>query len=177
MSENQSAEIRSARDKDIGEIAAIYGEAVLNSAASFELEAPTVEEMTGRLHKVVSGGYPFIAAEVDGQVIGFAYASQYHTRPAYRHTVECSIYLNPEFHGKGIGKKLLETLIEVCTAGGFRQMIAIVGDSGNVASIQVHRSLGFHITGTLHAVGYKHGRWRDTVLMQRALGEGEDSAP
>lgn len=170
-------QLRSATHDDISAITAIYRPAVLHGTASFELEAPSEEEMRRRFEAIVAGGYPYLVAELDGVVVGYGYANAFRPRPAYRFSVENSIYVAPDHHGKGVGKALLAKLIEVCTAQGFRQMIAVIGDSGQRASIGLHRSLGFTFSGTAHSVGYKHGRWLDTVMMQRALGDGDRTPP
>ena len=127
--------------------------------------------------ELLAGGHPYIVAERDGRVIGYAYAGPYRARPAYRHTVEDSIYLATDARGQGVGGLLLRGLIEESTARGFRQMIAVIGDSQNMASVRVHRAAGFAMTGTLTAVGHKFGRWLDAVLMQRTLGLGDRAPP
>jgi L-amino acid N-acyltransferase YncA len=170
-------EIRPARLEDIPAITSIYRPAVLSGTASFEVEPPTEDEMRRRWEAIAGAGYPYFVAHVDGTLLGYGYASAYRTRPAYRFSVENSVYIAPESHRQGIGRRLLEALIQECTARGFRQMIAVIGDSGQRASIGLHRSLGFTFSGTIHSVGFKHGRWLDTVIMQRALGEGDQSAP
>jgi len=170
--------IRPARLADVGPVQAIYAHHVLHGLASFELEPPSVEAMRRRFEAVTSGGYPYLVAEGDdGTVLGCAYASAYRTRPAYRHTVEDSVYVAAAATGRGIGRQLLSRLIAEAEALGYRQMLAVIGDSGNAASIGLHRACGFAEVGTLRAVGFKCGRWVDSVLMQRALGEGDRSAP
>lgn len=161
---------------DIPEIAAIYAEAVTHGTASFELEAPDVGEMLARRAALVDAGYPYIVAKIDGAVAGYAYAGAYRARPAYRGTVENSVYVHPDMKGRGLGRLLLVALIEESERLGFRQMVAVIGNSGNVASRRLHETVGFELTGVLKSVGWKHGRWLDTVLMQRALGPG-DSLP
>jgi L-amino acid N-acyltransferase YncA len=168
--------IRPGEESDIEQIAVIYSHAVLHGTASFEIEPPTVEDMKVRRQALVSAGYPYLVAEVDGKIGGYAYAGAYRARPAYGASVEDSVYVNPEMKGLGIGKSLLAALIDEATARGFRQMVAVIGDSGNAASIALHRSAGFEDVGTLKSIGWKHGRWLDTVLMQRPLGEA-DSTP
>lgn len=171
------ARIREAAADDIARIASIYRHHVLTGTATFELVPPTPEEMHGRLGAVREKGFPWIVAEVDGAVAGYAYATVFRPRPAYTWTVEDSIYLDPVFTGRGIGRALLAELIARCEAIGLRQMIAIIGDSANAASIALHRRLGFADAGVQRAVGLKFGRWLDTVTMQRALGEGGTTIP
>ena len=169
--------IRPARTSDIPAITSIYAHAVAHGTASFELTAPDETEMRKRMQALLDGKFPYIVAEIDGALAGYAYASLYRTRPAYRFTVEDSVYVAPEMHRRGIGKVLLERLIEACTALGFRQMIAVIGDSNQAASIGVHRACGFEDAGNLRAIGWKFGRWLDTPLMQRALGAGGKTDP
>ncbi len=169
--------LRSATLEDIPAITAIYRPAVISGTASFELEPPTEDEMRRRFEAITGGGYPYLVAESDGVVAGYGYANAFRPRPAYRFSVENSIYVAPDHHGQGLGRALLVRLIELCTAQGFRQMIAVIGDSGQRASIGLHRSLGFTFCGTVHSVGYKHGRWLDTVMMQRTLGDGDRTPP
>lgn len=161
---------------DIAAIQAIYAEEVRIGTASFELEPPTVEEMQARWQAITAAGYPYLVAEREGKVLGYAYAGAYRARPAYRATVENSVYIRPDCRGTGVGRALLAALIERSGEAGFRQMVAVIGDSANQGSIGLHRSLGFEMIGTLRAVGWKHGRWLDTVLMQRPLGPGDSSA-
>lgn len=168
--------VRPARPADIPAIAAIYGPAVLHGTASFELEPPTEAEMLRRFHEISGGGYPYIVAERSGEVVGYAYANAFRTRPAYRFAVEDSIYVAADMQGQGIGRVLLAALIEACEPRGYRQMIAVIGDSRQAGSIALHRSAGFTFCGTLHSVGFKFGRWIDSVYMQRGLGPG-DSTP
>ena len=155
----------------------IYSHHVLQGLASFEEEPPAVAELLARRSEVLRRGLPYLAAEVEGEVAGYAYATGYRARPAYRNTLEDSVYVAPGRGGRGIGRALLSALIERCSLGPWRQMVAIIGDSGNVASIALHERLGFRMVGTLRSVGFKHGRWVDTVLMQRALGAGDDTPP
>jgi phosphinothricin acetyltransferase len=170
-------QIRPATAADIPVITAIYAESVLNGTASFETEAPEAAEMERRWRSIAEGGYPFIVAEAAGSVLGYAYVAAYRTRAAYRHTVEDSIYLAAEARGKGIGGALLRTLIEESEKRGYRQMIAVIGDSAHAASVRLHKAAGFVLVGTLANVGYKHGRWLDSVIMQRAIGSGGDAPP
>jgi len=169
--------IRPAELGDMPAITAIYGESVTNGTASFELTPPSVEEMARRFAALHDAGYPRLAAASEAGVVGYAYAGAYRPRPGYGNTVEDSVYVAPEAQGHGIGRALLTALIERCTADGFRQMIAVIGDTGNTASIRLHRSLGFTPIGTLAAVGWKHGRWIDSVLMQLGLGAGATTPP
>ncbi|MFN3745842.1 MAG: GNAT family N-acetyltransferase [Hyphomicrobiaceae bacterium] len=172
-----SLNVRPVRETDIPAIVDIYAHAVLHGVASFEIEPPDAAEMVRRLRAVVDGGYPYLVAEKDNRVLGYAYASAYRARPAYRNSVENSVYVAPDAHRLGVGRALLKELIDATTRLGFRQMIAVIGDSANAASISLHRTLGFTFCGTIHSVGYKHGRWLDSVIMQRALGPGDTTPP
>jgi L-amino acid N-acyltransferase YncA len=170
--------VRDATMEDVPAIAAIYAHHVKTGTASFELSAPTVEEMHERFRACGDGGYPYlVAAESSGRIVGYAYAGAYRARPAYRHTVENSVYIEAGEVGRGIGSALLALLVEQCEARGFRQMIAIIGGSDNAASIRLHAKQGFLEAGCLRAVGHKLGRWHDTVMMQRALGPGASAPP
>jgi len=169
--------IRPARFSDISAIASIYRHAVVNGTASFEIEPPDEEEISRRWNALRDGGYPYHVAEIDGAVTGYAYAGPYRTRPAYHWTVEDSIYVDPRLHRRGIGRNLLDRLVTDCEALGFRQMIAVIGDSRQTPSIALHRAAGFRLIGTMDAVGFKFGGWLDTVLMQRALGAGAATLP
>ena len=161
--------IADATEADFEAIAAIYGHHVRHGLASFEEEAPSRAEMLSRWKTVRALGLPYIVARLGGRVAGYSYATSYRPRPAYRHTVENSVYLDKDLAGHGIGKALLVELIARCRRGPWRQMVAVIGDSANTGSIELHRSCGFRLVGTLEAVGFKRGRWVDTVLMQRAL--------
>jgi L-amino acid N-acyltransferase YncA len=169
--------IRDAGPSDIAAITRIYTHAVAYGTASFELEPPDEAEMARRQKKLLTDGYPYLAAEADGAVAGYAYAAPYRARPAYKWCVENSVYVAQDFHRRGIGKQLLLALIEECERRGFRQMIAVIGDSAQTASISLHAAAGFEMVGTLRSVGFKHGRWLDTPLMQRALGKGDTAPP
>jgi L-amino acid N-acyltransferase YncA len=169
--------VRPAVEADLPLITAIYAHAVRHGTASFEIDPPDEAEMSRRRAAVLAGGYPYVVAQVAGEVAGYAYAGVYRARPAYRATVEDSIYIAPGAQGRGIGRALLTELVATCTERGFRQMIAVIGDSGSLGSIRLHAACGFRHVGTLSAVGYKHGRWLDTVLMQRELGAGPDAPP
>jgi L-amino acid N-acyltransferase YncA len=165
-------EIRPAVEADIPEIQSIYAHHVLTGTGSFEEEPPPVEEMLARYHKIVDRGSTWLVAIDATGVLGYAYYSQFRDRSAYRFTVENSVYVREDVRGQGVGKALVTRLIEDATARGFRQMIAVIGDSDNVGSIGVHATLGFHMVGTMKAVGVKFGRWLDVVTMQRPLGAG-----
>jgi L-amino acid N-acyltransferase YncA len=169
--------IRPATRADVRDIAAIYAHAVEYGTASFEIEPPSETEMTTRMKMLQDGGFPYLVADAGGVVAGFAYAGPYRPRFAYRYTVEDSVYVNARVHRRGIGRMLLAELIVQAQQRGYRQMIAVIGDSAQTASIALHRSQGFEMTGTLRNVGLKNGRWLDSVLMQRALGEGASTLP
>ena len=168
--------IRPSRDDDVATLASFYIDSVRTDTASWEYDPPDVAEFTRRRAEVLARGYPFFCAELDGAPVGYAYASAYRARIGYRFVVEDSIYVDPAFKGRGIGGKLLMTLIDECTRLGYRQMVAVIGDSANLGSIGVHRRCGFADAGTLKSAGWKFGRWLDVVLMQRPLGLG-DTAP
>jgi L-amino acid N-acyltransferase YncA len=170
-------EIRPAAVAELPSITDIYAHEVRFGTATFELIPPDLAEMTRRFHALVEGGFPYLVAVLDGRVIGYAYASAFRPRPAYRFTVENSVYLRPAIHRRGIGQQLLQRLIGECSALGFRQMIAVIGDSANAASVGVHSRCGFEMIGTHPNVGLKFGRWLDTVMMQLPLGEGAASVP
>lgn len=169
--------IRPAALSDIPAITLIYGHAVTHGTASFELEAPSEVDMRKRMEILLAGKFPYIVAEIDGVVVGYAYAGPYRARPAYRFSVENSIYVAPEMHRRGIGRVLLKSLIEAATKRGFRLMIAVIGDSNQAGSIGVHKALGFQDAGVFKNVGYKFGRWLDTVHMQLPLGDGARTPP
>jgi L-amino acid N-acyltransferase YncA len=173
----QTLIIRPAALADIAPITRIYADAVRNGTATFEIDAPDETEMARRQTMLLDGGYPYLVAAVADTVGGYAYAGPYRARPAYNWSVEDSIYVAPELHRKGIGGLLLTRLIAESAARGFRQMIAVIGDSAQVGSIAVHVKAGFSHIGTLRSVGFKHGQWLDTVLMQRALGSGDTTPP
>ena len=169
--------IRDAGAADMDAVQRIYARHVLHGSASFEEVAPTLAQMLERRADVLERGLPYLVAELDGNVVGYTYATAYRARSAYRYSIEDSVYLADGMAGRGIGRALLAALIARCEAGPWRQMIAVIGDSGNAASIRLHASLGFSETGTLRAVGFKFGRWVDSVLMQRALGPGSSTPP
>ncbi len=169
--------IREALAADIPLITAIYSESVLNDTATYELQAPDTVEMGRRFETITLNGYPYLVAEDKmGEILGYAYASAFRSRPAYNWYVEDSIYIAPHARGKGVGKALLAELLERCTALGFRQMVAVIGGD-SAASIALHSSAGFEHAGCLKASGFKFGKWLDTYFMQLALGEGGKTAP
>jgi phosphinothricin acetyltransferase len=172
-----SPEIRPAIAADLPAITGIYQHAVLYGTATFELIPPDLAEMTRRFGVLMEGGFPYLVAALDGRVTGYAYAGAYRPRPAYRFTVENSVYLQPAIHRRGIGLQLMQRLITESEARGYRQMIAVIGDSANAGSIGVHTKCGFQMIGTHPDVGLKFGRWLDTVMMQRALGDGATTLP
>lgn len=169
--------IRDSRPDDLDRIQAIYAHHVLNGLASFEETPPDAAELARRRGDVLERGFPYLVADIDGRIAGYAYAGPYRLRSAYRYTVEDSIYVDPGCTGAGVGRALLSALIGRCTAAGCRQMVAVIGDSGNAASIGLHRALGFTPAGVLTSIGFKFGRWVDSVLMQRALGPGNTAPP
>ena len=169
-------EVRPVRDGDVPAISVIYAEAVLHGTASFELDPPDAHEMARRIRALVEDEFPFVVAELEGEAIGYAYAGPYRTRPAYRFTVENSVYVRERMRGRQVGRALLADVIAL-RGLGFRQMVAVIGDSANLSSIRLHETLGFKPAGVLSSVGWKHGRWIDSVLMQRQLGEGAASPP
>jgi phosphinothricin acetyltransferase len=170
-------QVRPAKPDDIEAIQAIYAHHVLKGLASFEEEAPSAAELRRRYEALVAGRLPYLVAEFGGIVAGYAYCSLYRTRSAYRYSLEDSVYVRPDAQGRGIGKTLLGELIRRSEALGYRQMIAVIGDSANAASIGLHASEGFLRAGTLRSVGFKFGRWVDSVIMQRPLGAGDSSPP
>ena len=170
-------DIRDATEADVPDIQAIYAHHVLHGSGTFEEEPPSVEEMLARFHKVVEHNYVWLVAADATGVLGYGYYTPFRDRSAYRFTVEDSIYVREDVRGQGVGKALVSQLIALATAAGLRQMIAVIGDSENVGSIGVHASLGFHMIGTMRAVGIKFGRWIDVVTMQRPLGKGDANIP
>ncbi len=173
----QNLLVRDATEADLVAIESIYADHVLHGLATFEEIPPTVEEMASRRASVLAMGLPYLAAESGGRVIGYAYATSYRPRPAYRYTIEDSVYVAQGLGGRGVGSALLQRLIERCQTGPWRQMLAVIGDSHNAASIALHLRMGFRRVGTFDAAGFKLGRWVDTVLMQRALGSGQTRPP
>ena len=170
-------QLRPATPEDIGAIRAIYAHHVLNGLASFEEEPPSETELRRRYDELTGRGLPYLVADFGGVVAGYAYCTLYRSRSAYRYSLEDSVYVRPDAQGRGIGKTLLGELIRRCEALGYRQMIAVIGDSANAASISLHESEGFLRVGTLRSVGFKFGRWVDSVIMQRPLGAGDGSPP
>ena len=169
--------VRAALSEDIPAITVIYGDSVLSSAASYEYDPPSEAHMAQRWAEVLAQGFPYVVAELDGKVVGFAYASAYRTRIGYRYTVENSVYVDVRHQGCGIGKHLMAAVIAACEKQGMRQMVAVIGDRANVASIKLHESCGFKLIGIFPSLGFKFGRWVDCVQMQLALGEGDSSLP
>jgi phosphinothricin acetyltransferase len=169
--------IRPSKPTDLPAITAIYADAVIHGTASFELEPPAEQEMARRQSALVDGGFPYLVAERGGALLGYAYAGPYRTRPAYRFTVEDSVYVARSAQGAGVRRALLSALIDAAEARGFRLMVAVIGDKASTGSIRLHEALGFTPVGVLELVGYKHGRWLGSVLMQRVLGDGASTPP
>jgi len=174
---SEGLRIRPSTEQDLPSIQAIYEHAVLHGTGTFETEVPELAEMARRRQEVLSRGLPWLVAESDGRVLGYAYANYFRPRMAYRFCLEDSIYLHPDSQGKGVGRLLLAELIARCEAAGARQMLAVIGDSENAGSIGLHSALGFEHTGVLRNSGWKFGRWLDVVLMQRQLGAGAETSP
>ena len=169
--------IRPSETRDLPAIAEIYAHHVLHGYASFETVPPPETELGQRRAAILDKGLPYLVAEIDGQVLGYAYAGPYRPRVAYRFSVEDSIYVAEHAPRRGIGRALLAALIADCTGQGYRQMVAVIGDTRNMGSIGLHAALGFRVVGTLPSIGFKHGRWVDSVFMQRPLGEGDRNPP
>ena len=169
--------VRDAEEADMPALQRIYARHVLSGLATFEETAPSIEEMAARRRAALDLGLPYLVAEAEGAILGYCYAAPYRSRPAYRYAIEDSIYVADGFGGKGVGTALLSALVARCETGPWRQMLAVIGDSGNLASIGLHLRFGFELIGTLRAVGFKFGQWVDTPVMQRALGGGADSLP
>lgn len=169
--------IRSSQDQDIPAVTAIYAHHVLHGTGTFETEPPSASDMTGRRADVLAKGLPYLVMEDGGQVIGFAYANWFKPRPAYRFSVEDSIYMAPDLHRQGLGRALLAELMARLEAAGIRKAMAVIGDSANAGSIGVHRSLGFTEVGTVKSCGWKFGAWRDIVIMEKTLGAGDTRPP
>lgn len=169
--------VRDARDADMSAVMSIYARHVLTGLASFEEVPPSLEEMQSRRANVLQLGLPYLVAELEGRVVGYSYATSYRTRPAYRYTIEDSVYVEDGLNGRGIGTELLAELITRCERGPWRQMLAVIGDSNNAGSIALHRRMGFTPAGNLVSVGFKLARWVDSVFMQRALGAGDSTKP
>jgi phosphinothricin acetyltransferase len=173
----QAVVVRDAVARDIPDVAHIYAHHVINGLASFEERPPSGAEMLARYEAIAAMGYPYLVAEIDSRIVGYAYASAYRPRPAYRFTVENSVYVDNASRGNGIGSALLKTLIGRCEGGIWRQMLAVIGDSANAGSIALHSRHGFRPAGSLLSVGFKHGRWVDSVIMQRPLATGDSTLP
>jgi len=169
--------LREAREEDMAAVEMIYGYYVRSGLASFEEEAPDLKELLRRRAEVLGRGLPYLVAEQEDRIVGFAYAGPYRARSAYRFTVEDSIYIDQRMLRRGIGRLLLAALVERCTALGYRQMVAVIGDSANESSVGAHRAHGFTEAGRLSAVGFKLGRWVDCIIMQRPLGAGSSTNP
>ena len=169
--------IRPAVAGDLPAIAALYALEVREGVATYEYEVPDQAEMARRWQSVLDQGYPYLVAELDGAFAGYAYASSYRSRAGYRWTVEDTVYVQPGCQGRGVGRALLLALIADCEARGYRQMVAVIGDGSNAASVALHERLGFRTVGVFRGLGRKHGRWLDTVQMLRPLGPGDTSAP
>ena len=169
--------IRPSQDSDTAAITAIYAHHVLHGTGTFEIDPPTEADMAQRRAEVLARGLPWLVAERDGQVLGFAYANWFKPRPAYRFTAEDSIYVADAARGSGVGRALLQALVDQAQAQGLRKLVAVIGDSANAGSIGLHRALGFTDVGVLRAMGWKHGAWRDIVLMEKHLGTADSTTP
>ncbi|WP_309828777.1 N-acetyltransferase family protein [Paracidovorax wautersii] len=169
--------IRPSRDEDIPALTAIYAHHVLNGTGTFEIDPPSEADMAGRRADVLGRKLPYIVAEKDGEILGFAYCNWFKPRPAYRFSAEDSIYVADAARGLGVGRKLLAALSEAAEQAGVRKLLAVIGDSANAGSIGVHRSAGFTEIGVMRSVGWKFGAWRDIVLMEKTLGAGDTTAP
>jgi phosphinothricin acetyltransferase len=169
--------VRASTDADVARCAEIYAHHVLYGTASFEVDPPDAVEMAKRRASVLALGLPYLVAESGGRVLGYAYASNWRPRPAYKFSVEDSIYVDESAVGRGVGKALLPVLIDQCTALGKRQMVAVIGDSAQTPWIRLHQGCGFEMIGTIKSIGFKFNRWLDSVLMQRALGPGDTKPP
>jgi len=178
MTTTDNIVLRDVTDADMAAVQAIYAHHVKSGGGSFEYDPPDLAEMTRRRDTIVDAGFPYIvAADPAGRILGYAYAGPYRPRRAYRYTVEDSVYIAADAMGQGVGARLLTDLIQRCTNMGYRQMIAVIGDSANHGSIKLHRKMGFRLVGTFENIGFKFGRWLDSVIMQRPLGPGGDSLP
>jgi L-amino acid N-acyltransferase YncA len=170
-------EVRPATPDDLAAIQAIYAHHVLHGLGSFEEIAPSTQEIRKRYEAVAGRGFPYLVADLAGTVVGYGYCNVYRTRSAYRYAMEDSVYVRQDMAGRGVGTAILRELIRACERLGVRQLIAVIGDSSHTASIGLHASQGFLRVGTLRSVGYKHGRWVDSILMQRPIGPGDGTAP
>jgi L-amino acid N-acyltransferase YncA len=169
--------VRDSIDADMSTVQRIYAYYVLHGLGSFEEEPPSIAELRRRRNDALDRRLPYLVAEIEGAVVGYSYATPYRSRSAYRYTLEDSVYVDGDVSRRGVGRALLSTLIARCETGSWRQMIAVIGDSNNIASIGLHESLGFRLVGTFRSVGFKFGRWVDTVLVQRELGAGDRALP
>ena len=169
--------LRDATEADIPAITEIYSVEVTDFVNTYEYDVPDAAEMAQRRRNLLAAGYPYLVAELDGRVVGYAYAGSYRARIAYRWTVENSVYVAAQAQGKGVGAALMQRLIDECEARGYRQMVAVIGEPSNVASIRLHERFGFELVGVFKGLGRKHGRWLDTVQMQRAIGAGTGHPP
>lgn len=169
--------IRDASDGDMEAISEIYAHHVLYGLATFEEVPPSADELRSRQASVLGMGLPYLVAELNGEIVGYSYATAYRPRPAYRFSIEDSVYVADGLGGRGVGSALLQELIARCEKGPWRQMLAVIGNSGNAGSLALHRRMGFQPIGTFKSAGFKLGRWVDTVLMQRALGDGDTTGP
>ena len=172
-----SLRLRPAREDDLPAITALYAQEVREGVATYEYDVPDLAQMRERWAAIRAQGYPYLVAEREGAFAGYAYASSYRTREGYRWTVEDTVYVHPDHVGRGVGRALLARLIDDCAALGFRQMVAVIGDGTNTASVALHEKLGFGLVGVFKGLGRKHGRWLDTVQMQRSLGPGNETKP
>ncbi len=173
----QMPTIRASRDDDLAAITAIYAHHVLHGTGTFEIDPPGIQDMAARRADVLARGLPYLVAEEDGRVTGFAYCNWFKPRPAYRYSAEDSIYVADHARGRGLGRLLLDALAEHAQAAGVRMLLAVIGDSANAGSIAVHRAAGFTEVGVMRSVGWKFGAWRDIVLMEKPLGAGDTTAP
>ncbi|RYF06857.1 MAG: N-acetyltransferase family protein [Comamonadaceae bacterium] len=169
--------IRPSREEDIPAITAIYAHHVLHGTGTFEIDPPNAAEMTTRRADVLARNLPYLVAERDGEILGFAYCNWFKPRPAYRFSAEDSIYVADSARGMGLGRKLLAALCDAAEQAGVRKLLAVIGDSANAGSIGVHRSAGFTEIGVMRSVGWKFGAWRDIVLMEKSLGAGDTTSP
>jgi L-amino acid N-acyltransferase YncA len=174
---SQGSSPRTATPADLGAIQAIYAHHVLNGLASFEEAPPSREEMSARYDEIMRRGLPYVVLELEGEIAGYGYCALYRARSAYRYALEDSVYVRPDMIGRGIGRAILGALIERCAGLGYRQLVAVIGDSANIASIALHAGHGFLRVGTLRSIGFKFGRWVDSVIMQRPLGQGDAARP
>ncbi len=169
--------LRDALESDMSSIGEIYADEVINGVSSWEEQVPGSKEMLRRFENIVANGFPYRVAVIGGQIAGYCYASAYRPRIGYRYTVENTIYVGKMMRGRGIGRLLVNDLVTICETRGYRQMVAVIGDSGNHMSIDFHRRMGFEQAGVIKSIGFKHGRWMDSVIMQKVLGEGDKKLP